>query len=366
MANEDLNRMFQWAVDTCNAGNVGYSNKYRNGSIDPDRGCVCYDCSSFVWWALKNGGWQNIGSSANSPGFYARPNAREAFMCPQLLSWGFTEYTFGSVPTLPGDILWKATSSEHGHTEIVYEGSPAGQREVRTMGAHDANRPLADQVSILAVPTDKSWQKIYRWGSGGATGYGLSKYVIAALCGNFYGESGINPERWEQPSGEGYGIAQWSFTRKTALFNWLDANGYSRTDGNAQCEYVTIEQHWNVNKDPHGYTSAQDFLASTSTNVDDLVESWYYAWEEPPATDTSLQKRKDYANYVLTYMVEHFNDPNITAWIHQPEALSYAQTLNNAVMVYRYYSAGGGGGGGDRTRKKMPIWMMLRPWWKLI
>lgn len=368
MANEDLNRMFQWAVDTCNAGNVGYSNKYRNGSINPNTGLVSYDCSSFVWWALKNGGWQNIGTDADSPGFYARRNAGSAWMCPQLISWGFTEYTFGSVETLPGDILWKESSSNDAHTEIVYEGSPAGQRAVRTMGAHTSRAPVADQVSIIPTAQDKGWQKIYRWGSGGATGYGLSKYVIAALLGNFWRESKENPGA-EQANHVGYGLAQWSWDRRTALENWLSSQGLPYYDPIGQLDYlVNVDPHWTAIHDPNGYASLQDFLHSTSTDIDALTASFFYAFEEPG--DDSLPERQQYAHTLIEYATQHFNDPNITTWVIKTtigDHMVKSEWENNAVMIYRYLSAGGGGGGGGGGRtNKMPIWMMLRPWWKLI
>ncbi|MBR4973132.1 MAG: hypothetical protein IKY45_01560 [Clostridia bacterium] len=348
MANENLNRAFQWGIDTCNSSGVRYppEDGYRNQGIDPTTGRVCYDCSSFIWYALKNGGWTMPDAKP-----FRTPNMRS-----KLVQMGFTEFVFGSIASLPGDILWKS-----GHTEMVYEGSAAGVSAVRTMGAHGKNMPLNEQVSIIAAPQDKGWQYGYRWGSGGATGYGYSNNVIAAMCGNFIQESGINPERYET-TGEGYGIGQWSFDRKRLLFEWLDNNGYSRTDGNAQCEYVLVENKWYPTLDPHGHPDLQSFLNDTTSSLSELVESWYYAWESPGSSDNTLPIRQQYAIEALAYMTEHLDDPDITDRNHQPQALSYAKALENAVMVYRYFSTGGGGGGGTTVRRKMPIWMMLR--WK--
>ena len=59
-------------------------------------------------------------------------------------------------------------------------------------------------------------------------------YVIAAICGNFYQESTVNPGVWEglDPNNPGFGLGQWTdnppiVMRRTALFNWLDNNNYS-------------------------------------------------------------------------------------------------------------------------------------------
>lgn len=53
MAN--INNAISWAVDICNASNVGYSQDYRNAQTV--NGVTYYDCSSFIWYALKNGGF---------------------------------------------------------------------------------------------------------------------------------------------------------------------------------------------------------------------------------------------------------------------------------------------------------------------
>ena len=62
--------------------------------------------------------------------------------------------------------------------------------------------------------------------------------VVAAICGNFFQESGVNPGIWENltPGAPGYGLGQWTDNppnvyRRTALFNWLSANGYAQDSG---------------------------------------------------------------------------------------------------------------------------------------
>ena len=76
-------------------------------------------------------------------------------------------------------------------------------------------------------------------------------YVIAAICGNFFQESTVNPGIWEdlRPDSPGYGLGQWTdnppvVARRTALFNWLDANGFSRDSGEGQLQFLIHEDLW--------------------------------------------------------------------------------------------------------------------------
>lgn len=112
-------------------------------------------------------------------------------------------------------------------------------------------------------------------------------YVIAAICGNFYQESTVNPGIWEglTVGAPGYGLGQWtdnppSVMRRTALFNWLDANGYARDSGDGQLAFLVYENLWIPSLiSPSAYQTLADFFQSTSTNLQDLVLEWMYHWE---------------------------------------------------------------------------------------
>lgn len=112
-------------------------------------------------------------------------------------------------------------------------------------------------------------------------------YVIAAICGNFYQESTVNPGIWEglTVGAPGFGLGQWtdnppSVMRRTALFNWLDANGYARDSGDGQLAFLVYENLWIPSLiSPSAYSTLNDFFQSTSTNLQDLVLEWMYHWE---------------------------------------------------------------------------------------
>lgn len=335
----DINRAFSWLVETCNAPRVGYSQAYRNQQTVG--GITYYDCSSIINYSLLNGGFE-------TPLYAPSHNAfTTVSMGAELIRLGFQEVPANG-ELLPGDI-----GINPGHTEMCYEG---GTGRGIFMGAHTDNAPLADQVSI-AFGVSASWQTVYRYGEGGAGGYGSSIYVIAALAGNAWRESHINPTL-NQQNGSAFGIFQWDGDRKTELLAWLAENGYEDTSPIGQMQYLIVENDWMGSFG--GIDSLEAFMKSTSTDIPMLTEAFCTCWERPGVP--ALEERIRFAEDAYLYINAHANDTSIKEWETEPMYyLSWEQALNNAVLMYRYYSAGGGGGGTPGTKKKhMPLWMMQR------
>lgn len=142
---------YAWAVATCNAPNIGYSQAHRNEeTVD---GITYYDCSSFIWYALLYGGFDVVGQYGSWPfTTYTMPS-----VLPRL---GFTlldpynvEWQDGDILVFPGDI-----SQGTGHTEMSYNGK-------YLMGAHNSHLPLADQVSISTYQSSAGnpYTQLYRF-----------------------------------------------------------------------------------------------------------------------------------------------------------------------------------------------------------
>lgn len=347
----DINKVYTWAIQTCNAPDVGYSTTYRNKQTV--NGITYYDCSSFVNFALIAGGFYTPSYAPQYNAFTAgTPEINE------LLRLGFTEVDANG-EYKAGDI-----GVSNGHTEICYQG---GQGEGTFMGAHTDNRPLVDQVSISDYTS--TFPRLFRYGNG-ATGYGYSLPVIASICGNFYHESNINPAIWESleqaswtDDYHGYGLGQWTNVgasrRLEDLHNWLQTNHYADDDGDGQCEYIVNENYWLVKPEYPQFTDLNSFLTTNETDIITLTHAWNWCWEG--IHDASWDTRVTYANLCYQYILDHAQDSTITAWITGNRYLSQDEILNNAVMLYRHFSAGGGGGGTPTIPKhKMPLWMKIK------
>lgn len=151
----DLNRAYTWAINTCNADNVGYSQTYRNQRTV--NSVTYYDCSSFINYALLSGGWETPNYAPSHNPFTT------AIEGNVLKGLGFTEHTVTSTfEWQPGDIAWRTN-----HTEMCYRGGVNGVAIF--MGAHTPNATLANQVSIgssggNANYANTSFTKCYRYG----------------------------------------------------------------------------------------------------------------------------------------------------------------------------------------------------------
>lgn len=346
----NINQCYQWAVNTCNAPKVGYSQQFRNQkTVD---GITYYDCSSFIWYALKAGGYDVDTAYQTATGHAYTGNAiTTANLAAFLTALGFTEKSISS-EWKTGDIVLRS-----GHTEMVYTG---GTGQGVTMGAHTANVPLADQVSINSS-TSSNYTSIYRYGSGvgpGGGDFASSAYVCAAICGNFWQESGIDPGVWENLTpanwdsiGHGYGLGQWTNAsadgRLYQLHSFLTGHGYAVDDGDGQLDFLMTEAHWTVDSD-YPFNSLSEFLQSGSTDIEMLTHAFNKCWEG--IHDDTWDIRVTYAYDCYDYIMEHGNED--FDWITGNRYLNRNERLNNAIRVYQYLNgqtgAGGGGGGGGR------------------
>lgn len=340
----NINKAYSWAISTCNAPKIGYSQTYRNQKTVG--GVTYYDCSSFINYALLAGGF-------NTPNYAPTHNAfTTRTMENELLRLGFVEVDANGV-YLAGDIGLSSS-----HTEMCYKG---GASKGIFMGAHTSNAKLVNQVSIGSSNGDsnyeRSFPRLFRYGDSGAVEYGTSAYVVSALCGNAWQESHINP-RCGIDRESAFGLFMWDGNRKSNLLEWLESNGYAIDSGTGQLKYLIIENEWLGTS--HGISSLSEFLSSTSSDIPALTEAFCDCWERPGKPN--LQNRIDFAKEVYYYIIDNANNTSIKEWELEPiYYLSKEQAMKNAVLMYRELSSGGGGGGTTSKRKnKMPIWMMVK------
>lgn len=337
----DINAAWRWAVNMCNAVDpyAGYDINHRYqeqiGNI------VYYDCSSFMWYALVDGG----GFVLPSPAFVT------GTMRSALTNAGFTiiDNPGASTVTIPGDILVHNQGSFGGHTEMVFAG---GTGEARTMGAHGSSLPIADQVSINSgfVPLSQfggygaeflaryGAGVNYQWHNKNTGAYDRSEteaqenvlkmlYIlaplgwtinaVAALAGNQYAESGFNPWRWEfdtVSTSNGYGLFQ--YTPATKYINSATAATYTgfqpnypmgsggQDDGTAQLLFM----HNNVDG---GYIPTQSYpltmqqFRESTNDPGYLALAWLYNYERPLNPAATAAERAAQARWWYDFLVNH-------------------------------------------------------------
>ena len=192
-------------------------------------------------------------------------------------------------------------------------------------------------------------------------------HVIAAICGNFWQESTINPGIWENLTvgAPGYGLGQWTdnppiVERRTALFNWLDANGYARDSGPGQLAFLVYENLWIPSTfTPSAYQTLTDFFNSTSTNTAYLTEEWMWHWEG--IDDGSYTTRLDAARYYYNAFIN--DDGNRTTWWSSNSYLDMTTTaLENALLIKDFFLGTTPPGPGPippyQRRKGLPPWFI--------
>lgn len=355
----DIQKAYDWAVQKCNDANIGYSQAYRNQQTV--NGITYYDCSSFINYALLAGGFV---TTSYAPNHNAFTTASEGNV---LLNLGFTRVTDGSLK--PGDIGVSNNASMQ-HTEMVYAVSEDGQT-AQWMGAHTDAYALADQVSITDAWVGLWFDALYRYGEGAQEGAGASMYVVAAIAGNFWTESSINPGIWESLNtgtwtdlNKGFGLGQWTNTggntqgRLYQLHKWLSENGYADDSGDGQVQYIIEENYWTPKAGYEKYADLNAFLTSDSTDIEELTHYWNWCWEG--IHNASWNARVEQAKECYNYIFAHKDDESITEWITGNRFLSVNERLNNAVMLYRILSTGSGDKPYKLKRKGLPVWMMLR------
>jgi hypothetical protein len=125
----------------------------------------------------------------------------------------------------------------------------------------------------------------------------INDKTIASIMGNIQQESGFDPNIIEVGTGNGFGLCQWSFGRRTQL----EAYG---TDIQSQLEFLWSEltgenlsitgadYQW-INKT--GYLNHSDFMNGNGS-IEDLTSAFCFCWERPSIEYANLSYRQSSAN----------------------------------------------------------------------
>lgn len=309
----NLEKAYQWVIDTCNNPKVGYSQPNRTGK--KVNGRYYYDCSSLLSKALTVGSF-----TKTNPWFTTRT------MKGYLKKWGWKKVDIHGT-WKKGDILWRT-----GHTEMVYKG---GNANGFTMGAHSSRYAFSAQVSINNFPsTASSWTELWRYGGGVDDSYtqkwvskndyltnnqmennayifysvmynyGYDLKSICAMLGNISVESGVNPGLWQsRKQGDmsvGFGLVQW--TPASKYHTWAKSNNYDPSDGNGQCVWLdkmTEKNQW-IKTSAYPLTWKQFKENSKRKSIDYLTKAFLKNFERA-GIEKTLQ-RIDLAKRWYSYL----------------------------------------------------------------
>lgn len=181
-------------------------------------------------------------------------------------------------------------------------------------------------------------------------------YVIAAICGNFWQESQVNPGAWEgwAVGNPGFGLGQWTdnppaVMRRTALFNWLDANGYARDSGDGQLAFLVHENLWIPSLfQQSSYNTLTEYFQSTSTDISALTREWMYHWEG--IDDGSFSNRYNFALSIYDFMAsgETWREP----WFAINDRLTENEARWNSLRVMDFFLGEEPGPGPDEPTEE--------------
>lgn len=141
------------------------------------------------------------------------------------------------------------------------------------------------------------------------TAKGLPHITICAVMGNITAESGWDISAIETGSGNGFGLCQWSFGRRTALeaygtslrhqcdFLWSELTGQNCNITGASPEWISDPSDSVDNGEGFSFTLT-DFLSGNGS-LQTLTKAFCYCWERPAydanhLTDTRIPSSESF------------------------------------------------------------------------
>lgn len=166
-----------------------------------------------------------------------------------------------------------------------YEIGTEAKEEVEATPEVEATQE-ADTTEAEVEITDNRTTEEVVWDYLKAAGY--SDIQTAAIIGNIYQESGLNPARVES-NGEGIGLVQWSFGRKQSLINYASSKGVDWSDLETQLEFLVSELDSKQFYQPYKDTFMNPYSVSEAT------EAFCFGFERPNKEKANLSFRQEKA-----------------------------------------------------------------------
>lgn len=130
---------------------------------------------------------------------------------------------------------------------------------------------------------------------------GLSKAGTAAVMGCMSMESRLHTTV-ENPSDGGYGLLQWTYSRKSDLFNWCYAAGLDATSAEGQVAFLVYELQSTYSKAAKYSYPVYETL-TTSDSLEDCLSMFFSHMEA--GTNVAISSSKVYAGGLTTLNLYH-------------------------------------------------------------
>lgn len=178
------------------------------------------------------------------------------------------------------------SSSDTSTEEIVEEHT----EEMIETGSTENTETAVEEKEVTQVTSEGSKENRTReqivWDYLRDAGY--SEIQTAAIIGNLYQESGLNPTRIES-NGEGIGLVQWSFGRKQNLKNYAKSKGTEWTDLTTQLEFLVKEL-----ESSQFYSGYKDTF-DNPYSINEAAEAFCWGFERPNKQYANVANRKNQA-----------------------------------------------------------------------
>ena len=178
--------------------------------------------------------------------------------------------------------LYKATNNDYGVTSLSLD-----ILETKNFSKANSGEELSGDTT-----QEKVWNALRN--------EGFSEYAVAGVLGNIEAESGVNPKAIEKGSGEGIGLIQWSYGRKTALIKYAESKNAEWSDLNIQIEFLIAEM---TGRGANGYATYQFINQRGYTEKDwenanspeDAATAFCWTFERPNVMYAHLNVRTENA-----------------------------------------------------------------------
>lgn len=183
---------------------------------------------------------------------------------------------------------------------------------------------------------------------------GMTKKAVAAICGNAWVESSVNPNVYEfgyaWADDRGFGLVQW--TPRSVLERFASARGYDIRLGETQVlkifDELEAEQELDYSRmmwyRRRGYDfSFNDFaFTDLSLSVEEMASAFLYCYENPQHPEVSLEKRQAFARKALDFLEgkeppEEYEppEPDPGKFPHSPADDEGGKIANDKLLSYK-------------------------------